>query len=309
MAANSKIEWCQATWNPVTGCMRVSEGCRNCYAERLTAGRLAHLPQYAGLTRNGRWTGEVRCHEAALDEPLHWRKPRMVFVCSMADLFHEDVPFEFITRVFDAMCSWRWPSKLAQRRGDQSDLVNPGHTYQVLTKRPARIMPWLEWVDHSWPGDSPFNVSREGGIPRHIWLGASCEDQPAADERVPNLRGCPAAVRFVSCEPLLAPTDLTPWLSATAHGHCEGCVGHRPLDDTHCEGTIEHPGPAALNWVIVGGESGPGARPMSFDLVRSIRDQCAAARVPLFVKQLTADGRKLPFDEWPGDLKIREYPR
>ena len=216
----SKIEWTETTWNPVTGCTKISAGCQHCYAERM-AKRLQAMgkPSY----RNG---FQVTCHEDRLDEPSHWRKPRLVFVCSMGDLFHEEVPHEFIGHVFDAMCA------------------NPQHTFQILTKRPMRM-----------------HTSRFGAHwPHNVWAGVSVENQETADRRIPDLLKCPAAVRFVSMEPLLGPIS---------------CGNLRLLQATG----------AGIHWVIVGGESGPGARPMQEEWVVDIKDQCEAASVPFFFKQ------------------------
>jgi len=253
MSQNSKIEWTDATWNPVRGCSRVSEGCRNCYAERIAA-RFCKLPaEYEGtfrplgifggfseMTKAGpRWTGKVALIESKLDEPLHWREPRRIFVNSMSDLFHEALPDEAILRVM----------KVMERA--------PQHTYQVLTKRAERMRDWVR--KHLY-----------GIMPRYLHLGVSAEDQPTADARIPLLRQTPAAVRFLSLEPLLGPIDV-----------------YRSAKGFTCAGTDdgrEHP-LRGIDQVIVGGESGPGARPMNPDWVRSIRDQCVAAGVPFFFKQ------------------------
>lgn len=250
MSEQTAIQWTDATWNPVTGCTRVSKGCRNCYAERLTAARLNHHPRYEGLAlwhpieREARWTGDVRLHEDLLDQPLHWRKPKMVFVCSMSDLFHPKVPFEFIDTVFATMC-------LADR-----------HTFQVLTKRPGRMRQYLS------AGSGGAGRVADGCLPLpNVWLGTSVEDQAAVNEHVPLLQASPAVVRFLSCEPLLGAIDFLPT--------------------------------AGIHWVICGGETGPGARPMNLDWARSIRDQCQAAGVPFFLKQLNRKGdRELDGRTW-----------
>ena len=239
MASGTKIEWTEATWNPTVGCSVVSPGCTNCYAMRLAGDRLAHLPIYKGLTEPSKagpvWTGEVRINEKALDLPLRWRRPRMVFVNSMSDLFHEGLADAAIDRVFAIMAE-------ASR-----------HTFQVLTKRPERMR------EHARRRARPLP---------NVWLGVSVEDQARAEERIPILCETPTAIRFLSCEPLLAPLDLD-------------------LDD--------------IDWVIVGGESGPGARPMHLDWARAIRDQCRAAGVAFFLKQMA---RRAPI---PPDLAVREF--
>jgi len=270
---NSHIEWTDATWNPITGCTIVSAGCTNCYAMGLAGSRLKHHPSRAGLTREtgGRhvWTGEVRLNEQWLDQPLRWRKPRMIFVCAHGDLFHESVPDAWIDRVFAVMA------------------LCPQHTFQVLTKRPERMRAWraenrityimaaaeaeidrLGW--DSWPASTRAWEAHIDGFP-NVWLGTSIEDQPTADARIPHLLATPAAVRFVSAEPLLGPVDLT-----------NIADGWDALDDGADDGIPAEPIP---DWIIVGGESGPGARPMHPDWARSLRDQCSGAGVAFFFKQ------------------------
>lgn len=206
------IEWTEVTWNPTTGCSKTSTGCRNCYAERM-ARRLQAMGQpnyHDGFS--------VRTHEHMLALPGRWRKPRMVFVNSMGDVFHEDVPLSFIRRIFGVM------------------EANPRHTFQVLTKRAERLRllaPRLAW-------------------PANVWIGVTAEDNDRLD-RLDALRSVPAAVRFVSLEPLLGPVpDLS----------------------------LEH-----VDWVIAGGESGPGARPVSEEWVLEVRDRCVEVAVPFFFKQ------------------------
>jgi len=229
----------------------------------------------------------VTLHPERLDEPLRWRKPRKVFVCSMGDLFHPDVPFSFITQVFDVMCSWRWPNKAAEQDGDASLLEDPGHTFIVLTKRPERILLWLDWVQNYWPGDSPFIANLDcGHFGKHIWIGVTAENQKTADERIPLLLQTPAAVRFVSVEPMFGRVDLSKWL-----GVCKSCGSPA----TRCGPDLWNKGKKCcpdcthtgvyLDWVICGGETGPRARPMHPDWVRSLRDQCQEAGVPFFFKQ------------------------
>jgi protein gp37 len=220
----TKIEWATDVWNPVTGCTKVSAGCAHCYAERMSK-RLAGRCGYPADQ-----PFRVTLHANKLDEPLHWKRPRRIFVCSMGDLFHKDVPGEFIKRVLNVM----WGT--------------PQHTYMVLTKRPER----LQWF---------FGYNNK--IP-NLWIGVSVENQATANERIPWLLKIPAAVRFVSCEPLLGPVDLF------AHtGEAE------PID----------PYPQKLDWVICGGETGPGARPMHPEWALSLRNQCVNANVPFFFKR------------------------
>ena len=244
MAGTTAIEWTEMTWNPVTGCSKVSQGCKHCYAERL-ARRLQAMGNVR--YRNG---FRVTLHPDLLDLPKKWKKPRLVFVNSMSDLFHEAVPFEFIARVFETMTAC------------------PQHTFQVLTKRSRRLRelaPDLPW-------------------PPNVWMGVSVENEDVLF-RVKDLQATPAAVRFLSCEPLLG-----------------------PLDDLPLEG---------IHWVIVGGESGPNARPMHPKWVESILRQCRRAGVAFFFKQWGGvhkrkNGRLLhgrTYDEMPGQVQSPETER
>lgn len=260
----TKIEWTDRTWNPTTGCNKVSQGCKNCYAQKQHA-RLQHM--HPGKYTKG-FTEGVQLHADVLRAPLTWKKPARVFVNSMSDLFHADVPFEFILRVFSIMA------------------LTPRHTYQILTKRPERMKEFfdiinnpahhrnakeklqinahpylLEWNSFEWP------------LP-NVWLGTSVENQEEACKRIPFLIKVPAAVRFLSCEPLLGPLDLT-FLRQTSVSGIDALSNH----------PIGSPDKPFIDWVIAGGESGPGARPMHPDWVRSLRDQCAGANVPFFFKQ------------------------
>lgn len=240
----TKIEWTDETWNPVTGCTAISRGCDHCYAARVASGRLRHLPAYEGLAVGGRFTGEVRLHPDRLGMPLEWRRPRRVFVNSMSDLFHASVPDEFIGQVWGVMA------------------LGEHHTFQVLTKRPQRMSRVLN--DPSPTFRDAMAAERNAGSEalfapgwplQNVWLGTSIEGQDWADRRIPHLLDTPAAVRFLSVEPLLGPVDLSPWLSD------------------------------GIGWVIVGGESGPNARPMQPEWAREVRDQCVAAGVPFLFKQ------------------------
>lgn len=266
MADHSKIEWTDATWNVVIGCDKVSPGCDHCYAIR-TATRFQEHPNvqvaaaYQGTADDGEWTGRVNLVEDRLDLPLRWRKPRRIFVNAQSDLFHAEVPDEFIARVWAVMA------------------LAPQHTFQILTKRPGRMRSLLNserfedlfaqalYATEHPHGDEPAEPigSAPGPLP-NVWLGVSVEDQKRADLRVPALLDTPAAVRFLSCEPLLGPVVLT-LLSEQFHG------AHRTL-----LGKL-------IDWVIVGGESGHGARPMHPDWARSLRDQCVEAGIPFHFKQ------------------------
>lgn len=374
MSDKTGIDWTDATWNPVRGCSRVSEGCRNCYAETVAA-RFSKPFQMDGAgTFHGfstwdppRWTGKVELVPEKLDQPLRWKKPRRIFVNSMSDLFHESLPDEAIAAVFAVM------------------MAAPQHTFQVLTKRPARMLRWFDWVAarggiHTFvrnmtvdrkddpsvaafrrpfeamtlteeirpgkivrsrndPWMQVFNAAaiRYAGPLFNVWLGVSVEDQERADERIPLLLQTPAAVRFVSAEPLLGPVsfDSTHESDPCASSFLSGIGGERVYDGQK----------VAIDWVIVGGESGPGARPMEVAWARSIVSECKAAGVPVFMKQLGARpivpaSRQAHHDwpyasfsatdpmypssapwrvklpnrkggdpaEWPEDLRVREFP-
>lgn len=234
MAGNSSIEWTEATWNPVTGCTKVSEGCRHCYAERM-AKRLTAMgnPRY----KNG---FNVTLHHDLIDAPRKWTKPKKIFVNSMSDLFHKDVPLNFIQQVFNTMNE------------------TPHHSYQILTKRPERAL----------------ELSKHLTFTDNIWMGTSIENESVI-QRMDFLKNIPTTVRFLSCEPLLG-----------------------PLENMNLQG---------IHWVIVGGESGPGARPMEEEWVLSIRDQCKDQNVAFFFKQWGGvqkhrNGRILDnqtYDEYP----------
>jgi len=269
---STKIEWTDATWNPVVGCERCSPACDHCYAIRVAAREMQ--PAHVGLTTRevvlasdgfetfGRrdWTGEIRLFDERLEEPLHWRKPRRCFVCSMSDLFHPDVPREFIQRVWNTMA------------------LAPEHTFQVLTKRPQRMAVLCrdraatpEGVDAGCELGEVPGLQYDGALP-NVWLGTSVENQRYADLRIPHLLATPAAVRFLSVEPLLGPVDLSAYLGLEAPLHWA----------PNAFAPARKP---EIDWVIVGGESGLGARPMHPQWVRDIRDQCVAAGVAFFFKQ------------------------
>ncbi len=255
MSGKTKIEWTDRTWNPVTGCSKVSEGCRNCYAER-------HARRFWGERK----FTDVQCHPDRLDQPLHWRKPSRIFVNSMSDLFHKDVPDEFISKVI-------WTIKRC-----------PQHTFQILTKRPERMRIYMNILNdqNKNRGDKYWPIN-------NLWLGVSAEDQKTADERIPLLLQTPAAVRFVSYEPALGPIDLEkvplPDAYLTMNG-ITGCL--QPLSEKDTEPDDYRywtRKSMKLDWVICGGESGAKARPMHPNWARSIRDQCVDAGVPYFFKQ------------------------
>jgi protein gp37 len=258
------IQWTDETWNVVTGCTRVSPGCEHCYIERTPPFRMQGR-RFSG-PEIGATTG-VRLHPDRLEMPLHWRKPRRVFVCSLADLFHQDVPDEFIAELWAVMS------------------MAPQHTFQVLTKRPARMRAVVSSAMFKLMvnaarmrrGVSVLPDSRQPDDTyawplRNVWLGVSVENQRYADERIPLLLDTPAAVRFISAEPLLGPVDLSLMLRPVYGGHRTDVFLARP----------------GIDWVIVGGESGPGARPMHPQWARDLRDQCRTAGVAFFCKQMGA---------------------
>ena len=254
MADKTGIEWTDATWNPVTGCTKVSEGCDHCYAETI-AHRFAGTKAYP----NG---FDVTLRPERLEQPLRWKRPRRIFVNSMSDLFHSDVPDDYIAQVFEVMTK-------AQQ-----------HTFQVLTKRPGRMRSLLSRRSFR---DNFAHWGQPWPLP-NVWLGTSVETQRWADVRIPLLLDTPAAVRFLSCEPLLGPIDLNHWI-----GHTPECLGSDDPPWCTCpwEGRTREPYfyKDKIHWVICGGESGHGARPMHPDWARSLRDQCQATTVPFHFKQ------------------------
>jgi len=353
--STTSIEWTDVTWNPVTGCRKVSPGCAHCYAATWAARQM------------GQWEGrafeDVRTHPDRLAAPLHWRKPRRVFVNSMSDLFHDDVPDQFIAAVFAVMNSCAL------------------HTFQILTKRPERMRAFMGWLVEQggidryvrsdvgrsalrrfFDGVARFTVERDGknyradndpwmwvfncaavshvGPLPNAWLGVSVEDQEHADERVPILLDTPAAVRFVSYEPALGPVDFMRWMvpppECTCYefhgGHQMGCPMYGATRESIRRWEEAHM--RSLDWIICGGESGPGARPFDVGWARLVVQQCRIASTPCFVKQLGARPRAARgsdflghaiFDdgtvrslrdrkggdmaEWPEDLRVREFPR
>ena len=333
--AKSAIEWTDSVWNPVSGCTRVSAGCDNCYAVKMTK-RLEAMGQdkYSRLVNigKGHFNGVVRCHEDALTIPLKARKPRRWFVNSMSDLFHKEVPFEFIDKVFAVMA------------------LCPHHTFQVLTKRPERMAEYFHYRPGMERAATIAEVAMEIGNIRwrvggrimfgfeedrrvvddpgwplpNVWLGTSVEDQATADERIPHLLRCPAAVRFLSCEPLLGPVDFrhaslsSADIEAGVWRHVlTGQLFDEECNPLECLGGDRSKG---IHWVIVGGESGPGARPMKLEWALNIVRQCKGADVPVFVKQLgacpTFSGQRFypkskkggDIDNWPQELRVREFP-
>ncbi len=252
------IQWTEATWNPVTGCTEVSPGCDHCYAARLAHGRLRSRylkNDRLGYDQDAEDPFAVRLWPERLHQPSRWKRPRMIFVNSMSDLFHKSIPRGFLSNVFGEM------------------IVADHHIYQVLTKRPSRAADYVN--------------AAMGKLPRHIWIGTSVEDHERA-YRIRHLRQVSADVRFLSCEPLLGSLELNP----------------KDLSDIH--------------WVIVGGESGPSARPMDPIWLMEIRGLCEQAGIPCFVKQMGSHWAKANRktdshggdpSEWPRAYRVREFPR
>lgn len=315
MGDKTKIEWADATWNPIRGCSLVSAGCTNCYAMR----EAHRLKPYHGLTRMTEhgpvWTGEIRLVPELLDQPLHWKRPRRIFVNSMSDLFHEKVPDEFIMRIFEVMA------------------FCTNHVFQILTKRPGRMSALLGEHLGRWFERGVIEMMRRRAVETewcidelddwplpNVHLGISCEDQQTADERIPLLLQTPATVRWISAEPLLGLIDLRAATYGTGLKRPSLRVQARQLVNPV----------SALDWVVIGGESGPRARPFDLKWARDILAQCRAAGVPCFVKQLGAfpveerevgtakggcavpikfnDRKGGDWNEWSDDLKVREYP-
>lgn len=303
--SRSNIEWTQDTWNPIVGCSIVSPGCTNCYAmkmaariegmnaEALASGRKPTGPHYDGTTHNVNgnnvWTGKLaKASEKTLTEPLRNRKPTVYFVNSMSDLFL--APWDWIDEVFAIMA------------------LTPHHTYQILTKRGKEMREYVsQWfarlaangviVDHPAGRRSFADLVDWTVLPAvlpNVWLGVSTERQKEANERIPDLLATPAAVRFISAEPLLGPIELWNFDDGVLRGCAVIKDGHvtPSTPDNPPEGVdTSYPG---IDWVIVGGESGPGSRPMHPDWARALRDQCLAAGVPFFFKQW---GAYLPFGQ------------
>jgi protein gp37 len=337
----SSIEWTDATWSPVAGCTKISDGCLNCYIERTPPFRMAHRrfqhpdPVNGASDMVGASTG-VQLHPERLSQPFRWRKPRRIFVCSLADLFHSDVSDEFIARVFSVMA------------------LAPHLTFQVLTKRaprmrallsdPTFLIRVLDLTYLTAMGEDPdvagpaqrraaqayVSYPPNPGTPLarlvpwplpNVWVGVSAESQDWADRRIPELLLTPAAVRWVSAEPMLGPIDFAAWMPpGHASWQCSGCLHyfsgpHREVCPS-CNRTGYWSGSHAgngrpngqpLSWIVTGGESGPGARPMNPGWARTVRDQCVDAGVPFLFKQWggrtpKANGRLLDgmtWDEYP----------
>lgn len=336
--ADTTIQWADKVWNPIAGCSLVSPGCTNCYAMRVAARieRMGGPAHYAGLTQPSKagpiWTGRIGiASDETLTAPLRWRRPARIFVNSMSDLFHEGVADEVIDRIFAVMA------------------LAPQHTFLLLTKRPARMRDYVriragDWMvtlpdaagrlmeDGDGAADSVANA--EWPLP-NVWLGVSVEDQARADERIPILLDTPAAVRWISAEPLLGPVDLRqvryPVEDGVGGAVHNALTGYSP--DTPWELVRQRMpdrfGRGRVDWVVVGGESGPKARPFNIAWARSTIRQCTDAGVPVFMKQTGSNPvgwlaeqdpeRIVPPaihdraggdpTEWPEDLRMRRFPR
>ncbi len=328
--SDTSIQWTNKTWNPVRGCSMAkgseAGGCLNCYAARMAARNLPELKSpttgksFARILDSGpRWTGEVELIESQLTLPLKWRKPQKIFVNSMSDLFHEALPDEAIDRVFAVMA------------------LCPQHTFQILTKRPERMAAWFAGNierRRDCVADQSQAIQADWCFPKwplpNVWLGVSVENQATADARIPLLLHTPAAIRFVSYEPALGPVDFDAVSVTAAPGFFGSPLQWHHRGYSHKLEGVPYP---VLDWIIVGGESGPGARPFDVRWARNTVEQCKAAGVSPFVKQLGAKpvqlgasrGETREMDdcrllwgmkdrkggdpqEWPEDLRVREFP-
>jgi protein gp37 len=349
---NSSIQWTDATWNPVTGCVKVSPGCKNCYAERVFprayASHRVPINASAGITdrdadpannehfRQRKFT-DVVCHDSRLEQPLHWRTPRKIFVNSMSDLFHETVRDTFIADVFAVMA------------------MAPQHTFQILTKRADRMKDWMDTGAGWMTAALNFRDRELGGFAYpwplpNVWMGVSVENQEYADKRIPLLLQTPAAVRFVSYEPALGPVNFRSISVPAPHPggikdrdvvlYWDALSGFRA--SSMYSGTDNNP---KLDWIIIGGESSNKARPFNINWARSVVRQGAASKVACFVKQLGSkpyacresvkglpdhagcikeglcignidDPDRVPqkwgkggdMSQWPEDLQVRQFP-
>jgi Bacteriophage protein gp37 len=319
---STKIQWCDETINPTVGCSRVagSPGCERCYAA--TAAKSARLQQFPQYQKVSKWDGTIEFVENQLIKPLSWKKGKRIFIGSMTDLFHENVSDDWIDKIFMMMAICRH------------------HTFQILTKRPERMKRYLEeakdrigiktrmpnsfWdiLMDSYPALKHFHEIKTGDLNfplPNIWLGVSCENQAMADKRIPLLLEIPAKVRFLSCEPLLEPINLSKFLPIEWSELAEDWIQSWP-------GIGSYSTNAYPNWVITGGESGGGSRPCHVEWIRDIASQCQSAKVPVFIKQLGSNAIATRTDhtgnyklklkdrkgsdilEWFDDLRLQQFP-
>lgn len=304
MSDGTKIEWTDATWNPITGCAIVSPGCTNCYAMKLAGTRLQHHPSRVGLTRDTKagpvWTGSMRFNAEWLTQPLKWKRPRMIFVCAHGDLFADGVPDDWIDKVFAVMA------------------LAPQHIFQVLTKRPERMREYITRISQApiprlsddiashmgtlaagmpkYAGRDSSDIGDElaarldpdnGGWPLpNVWLGVSVEDQKRADERIPILLDTPAAIRWISAEPMLGLIDLNNicFKDGDAEIRYDVLTGEAWVENSQSASAYDC-GLPFLDWIVAGGETGTGARPMHPHWAYALRDQCYDADTPFLFKQ------------------------
>lgn len=373
MGDGTSIGWTDATWPVINGCRRCSPGCENCYAERLIATRLSKTPKYQGLAvykeSGPRWTGESRLWAPHLDWPLRWRKPRKIFVADMGDLFFESVTNEEIAAVFGVMAACpqhqfqvltkrpermrEWYKWVERQRAELVDGSHLRSVHAVDGEIGAHLAAWETCRRACAAATGRFGSQQRRFWPLHnVWIGVSVESQKYADERIPILLDTPAAIRFVSYEPALEAVDFSVYMPAwfcDACGHFmqgrgdAGAAVDEDEADPQCSKcyslNVRHEG---LSWVIVGGESGPKARPFNVEWARTVVRQCADAEVPCFVKQLgsvpmdtTENARLWPArtelwqrlpgsnlhqfilkdrkgdvpEEWPDGVRVQRFPR
>ncbi|MDS1348563.1 DUF5131 family protein [Planktothrix agardhii] len=307
------ISWCDEVCNPIVGCSKISAGCERCYAA--TAAKSARLQQFWQYREVKEWNGHVVFVGEQLMKPFHWKKPKRIFVGSMTDLFHENTPDEWRDRIFSVIA------------------LNPSHTFQLLTKRPALMRDYLmgakqrirraavdlgRKLNLSYETYEPYETCQFDWPLSNLWLGVTAENQAMADKRIPLLMQIPAKVRFLSCEPLLEPINLSKFLPIEWSEIAEDWIESWPGIGSYS--TNDYP-----SWVIAGGESGAGARPCHVDWLRDIASQCQSAKVPVFIKQLGSNalqghivnGSKLKLkdrkgsdiNEFPEDLRLQQFPK
>ena len=282
------IAWTDETINPIVGCSRISAGCEKCYAE--TAAKTARLQQFPQYQKVAKWNGTVEFVEKQLEKPYEWKKSKKIFICSMADIFHENVPFKWVEEIFYMIENC------------------PQHTFQILTKRPERMIEFFDWYIAR---NSDHSVELQWTMPDNIWLGVSCENQAMADKRIPLLMQIPAKVRFLSCEPLLEPINLSKFLPIEWSEIAEDWIESWPGIGSY---STDYP-----NWIIVGLESGSNARRCDLQAVHSIINQCQTAKVKVFCKQLGTvwakesgtykqDRKGASPELWDKSFNVQEFP-
>lgn len=331
MAYKTSIEWTDRTWNPITGCSWESRGCDNCYAARLASTRMKSHPSREGLTDGkGNFNGQVRFNKQWLEQPFRWKKPSRIFVCAHADLFHPAVPDGWIMMLLNVMyqCPSHTFQVLTKRPERMREFLDRWMDYAEEDPSPklARGPEEVRATHKSGRGQLfaaylDAMLEQEGGKipdgaafppydwmegmrywplwPENVWFGVSAEDQPSADRRVAELVKIRGVTRWVSLEPLLAPVDMSPWVFDRDREIRRLVNGPACLNRDQADASVGRP----LDWVVVGGESGPNARPMNPEWARSLRDRCADSKVPFFFKQhggatSKSGGRELDGEEW-----------